>query len=492
MATLFNTKISQTYPGLLKTIDNTAISASLKELTDGSGNQSGLFLNNAGDFKVTAILEWGSLKDTGTGVTITQFVTQANGIANFDNDTTIPTSAAVKDYVDTKFSQTDTLTEVLGFGNTTSGKDIVVSANDDITFTDSSKILMGASSDLQIYHDGSNSFIRDTGTGDLKIQSNRLWIQSSTGEALGRFTENGSAELYYDNVLRLSTTNTGAEVTGNLVVTGTITGSGGSFLPLAGGTMTGNIVLNDNVKSIYGTSSDGLEIYHDGTHSYIEDSGTGDLRIKSNSSIALLSNTNEDMIFAVPDSFVKLYFNGIERLATSSTGVSIAGTLSTTSNVTVGANATFVDNGKAIFGAGSDLQIYHDGSTSYIKDTGSGGLRIATNQFRVYNAAVDNLIINAIEDGAVELYFNDSKKLETVTAGAKVTGNLEVTGSITGSGGSFLPLAGGTMTGNTIHNDNVKSIYGTSSDFSIYHDGSNSYIQDTSGTGDLILDTNGF
>ena len=100
MATLFNTKISATYPALLKTVDNLALTAALKELTDGSGNQSGLYLNTAGDFKVTAILEWGSLKDTATGVVITQFVTAADGIQNFDNDTTIPTSAAVKLYVD--------------------------------------------------------------------------------------------------------------------------------------------------------------------------------------------------------------------------------------------------------------------------------------------------------------------------------------------------------------------------------------------------------
>ena len=169
MATLFNTKISQTYQGLLKTIDNAALTTTLRELTDGLGNQSGLYLNKSGDFKVTAILEWGSLKDTGTGVTITQFVTAANGIQNFNNDTTVPTSAAVKLYVDTKFSQTDTLQEVLTFGNTTSGRDIAVSANDDITFTDSSKILMGAGSDLQIYHDGNNSYINEVGTGDLVL-----------------------------------------------------------------------------------------------------------------------------------------------------------------------------------------------------------------------------------------------------------------------------------------------------------------------------------
>jgi hypothetical protein len=67
--------------------------------------------------------------------------------------------------------------------------------------------------------------------------------------------------------------------------------------------------------------------------------------------------------------------------------------------------------------------------------------------------------------------------------------NVQITPAnfVTGGGtGVFLPLAGGTMTGNTIHNDNVKSIYGTSSDLEIYHDGSNSRIVDN-GTGELRL-----
>ena len=205
MATLFNTKISQTYEGLLKTIDNAAISATLRELTDGSGNQSGLYLNTAGDFKVSAILEWGSLKDTGTGVTITRFVTSTDGLENFDNNTSLPTSAAVKLYVDTKFSQTDTLTEVLGFGNTTSGKDIAVSAGDDITLTTTSKIIMGtsgAAGNFQIYNDGSNSYISENGAGDLRISTNaaQVAIQNSLSEDMGRFIVNNAVILYYDNV----------------------------------------------------------------------------------------------------------------------------------------------------------------------------------------------------------------------------------------------------------------------------------------------------
>ena len=374
MATLFNTKISQTYEGLLKTIDNAAITATLKELTDGSGNQSGLYLNTAGDFKVSAILEWGSLKDTGTGVTITRFVTSTDGIENFDNNTSLPTSAAVKLYVDTKFSQTDTLTEVLSFGNVTSGFDIAVSAGDDITFTDTSKILMGAGSDLQIYHDGSNSYINEAGTGFLKIWTNDLEIQSNSGtETLATFSTNGAVSLYYDDVKRFETLTDGSKVTGNLVVTGTITGSGGSFLPLAGGTMTGNTLHGDSIKSLYGTGND-LEVYHDGTHAVIN-STTGNTYLSSASSLFLRTNGTETAIKASQDSSVELYYDNAKKLETTSTGVAVTGQAVVSNGIDVnGGSVDLIDNVRLRLGTASDLQIYHDGSNSFISDLGTGSL----------------------------------------------------------------------------------------------------------------------
>ena len=102
---------------------------------------------------------------------------------------------------------------------------------------------------------------------------------------------------------------TGASVTGNLVVSGTITGSGGSFLPLAGGTMTGNIVFNDNVKSIYGTSSDGLEIYHNG-NSFIDESGTGDLYLRSSDNMYFQTyGSGKAWITLTENAGVDLFFN---------------------------------------------------------------------------------------------------------------------------------------------------------------------------------------
>ena len=99
MATLNNKKIKDTFKGLLKTLDNAEITGQV-EITDGDGNQTGVFINTDGSIKVTGTAEFGSLKDTGEDITITKFVDEADGISNNDDDSSIPTSGAVKDYVD--------------------------------------------------------------------------------------------------------------------------------------------------------------------------------------------------------------------------------------------------------------------------------------------------------------------------------------------------------------------------------------------------------
>jgi len=90
------------------------------------------------------------------------------------------------------------------------------SSVDSLLFTDSAKILMGASSDLSLYHDGSNSYLQDGGTGYLVITSNGpgVRINSDTGEVMADFTPNGAATLYHNNAAKLATTATGAAITG--------------------------------------------------------------------------------------------------------------------------------------------------------------------------------------------------------------------------------------------------------------------------------------
>ena len=219
----------------------------------------------------------------------------------------------------------------------------------------------------------------------------------------------------------------GSDATSKTYVDNAIAGAGsGTFLPLAGGTMTGNIVLNDNVKSIYGTANDGLEIYHDGSNSYIDDTGTGDLTIRASNDLRLQAASTEAYLTCNENGSVQVYYNNNLKFQTASSGATVTGALSTTTNVTVGANATFVDNGKAIFGAGSDLEIYHDGSNSYIDETGTGSLYIkSAGAIRLQSDTGENMIY-AVNDGAVNLYHNGVKKFETTTTGVTVAGSRSI------------------------------------------------------------------
>jgi hypothetical protein len=98
------------------------------------------------------------------------------------------------------------------------------------------------------------------------------------------------------------------------------------------------------------------------------------------------------------------------------------------------------DNTKAVFGNGDDLEIYHDGSHSYIKDTGTGNLVLATSRLSINNAASNEEMISAIQNGAVELFYANSKKLETTSTGVTVTGGVVATSTIQVSRSSASPL----------------------------------------------------
>ena len=91
----------------------------------------------------------------------------------------------------------------------------------------------------------------------------------------------------------------------------------------------------------------------------------------------------------------------------------------------------FADNAKAFFGAGSDLQIYHDGSNSYIQDQATGDLIIKGLNLRLRNGNNEDYI-SCIGDGAVTLYHNDVAKLATTSTGVSVTGNVVVSGTVDG------------------------------------------------------------
>jgi len=99
----------------------------------------------------------------------------------------------------------------------------------------------------------------------------------------------------------------------------------------------------------------------------------------------------------------------------------------------------FNDNVKARFGTGNDLQIYHEG-TNTILNNSTGDLRIESDRIELNNQASTKFYLTCTADAAVELYHNNSKKLETTSNGVTVTGTVAAT-SYTGDGSSLTGVA---------------------------------------------------
>jgi cytoskeletal protein CcmA (bactofilin family) len=94
-----------------------------------------------------------------------------------------------------------------------------ITAGGNVSLPDSSsasdgRVRFGAGNDLQIYHDGSNSYINESGLGVLKISSNRVEILSGSGESCAKFQGDAGAEIYYDNSKRIETTADGVDILG--------------------------------------------------------------------------------------------------------------------------------------------------------------------------------------------------------------------------------------------------------------------------------------
>ena len=335
---------------------------------------------------------------------------------------------------------------------------------------DNQFIRLGDSADLQLFHNGSNSFIDDTGTGNLVVRSSTIAFENAPGggEVLAKFIGDGATELYFDNEKKLHTTAGGVVVTGDFATTG------------SGGTITANEnikISNDTGKLLLGSSND-LQIYHNGTNSYI-DNNTGALVIDvegntqfETNSFFVLTNDNENAIRAFANGAVELYYDNSKKLATDAAGITVTGNIYTDGNVNLTA-----DNKKVRFGAGEDLQIYHDGTNDRIDSSGSFLILEAHNHvFR--NPAGNEDYAKFLGNGAVELYFNNSKKLETTSTGVEVDGQLEIDGSV---GETILKSSGAEIEFTRAASSNITCSHASGS-LKIITGGSDSMLIDSSGS----------
>ena len=222
--------------------------------------------------------------------------------------------------------------------------------------------------------------------------------------------------------------------------------------------------LNDNIKIRLGTGND-LSIYHDGSHSIIEDTGTGNLFLRSDSVVSIRGTTialknaanTETLLQCVENGAVDLYYNNSKKLETNSTGAKVYGALLVDSVLDIsppGNNAVLIknpangiigfgannqtnqviittdghlgitaDSKELRLGASEDLKLFHDGTHSRITNS-TGFLALQSDSFRLYNAAGSENMIDGTANGSVNLYYDNSKKFETMSTGARIQGGL--------------------------------------------------------------------
>ncbi len=183
------------------------------------------------------------------------------------------------------------------------------------------------------------------------------------------------------------------------------------------GTLT---ALNvDDITIDGSTISDGADLTLDVGGDIILDAAGSDIRLKkAGTQFGQLYNSSNDFSVAasIQDQDVKIVGNdGGSVITAARFDMSDAGTAIFNHDITL------PDNGKAIFGAGSDLQLYHDGTNSYITN-GTGILLQRADDIRLQNAGGSEVMIDAAANGAVNLYYDNAKKLETTSTGATTTG----------------------------------------------------------------------
>ena len=293
-----------------------------------------------------------------------------------------------------------------------------------LRFADNKKATFGNSDDLEIYH-STNNIIQSNGlllissdnTNNVKIMT------KNQGQNSARFIPDGAAELYHSGSKKFETNSIGVDITGTCTDDGARHDGDVYFI---GGTSGRNAVWDmsdnalefaDNAIAKFG-SSDDLEIFHDGgTLSYIRNN-TGKLVLRSDTfQFGTQDGTHRYIDIPTDEQGVSLFYDNNAKLETKGYGIDITGGFITTGGSIV------QDGGNIKFGTGSDLQIFHDNSNNINV--------IQCHNGRTLHIDKDNGAENMakfIPDGAVELYHNNVKKIETTTDGVTVTGAVRATG----------------------------------------------------------------
>ena len=295
----------------------------------------------------------------------------------------------------------------IGFAGTTDHAGVALGATvgfgTSAFFQDGAAIYMGDDSDLKIFHDSSNSFIQDLGTGNLYVDSNSLQIRNATGtETQATFTENGAVNLFYDNGNVVQTTPQGINVSGvttsnrlNISGVSTFTSIGSNLIP-----------DTDGSRNIGAAGSEWQDLHID---------GTANIDTLAADTAAIADLTDNRIVIA--GSGGELEDSG--NLTFDGSTLAVTGDQTVSSSITVSTGATISANGNAGFAGIVTAKGVIDAN---------GGINAASAKIE---DLTDNRVVIAGTGGELE----DSGNLTFDGSTLAVTGDETVSGKISiGSG----------------------------------------------------------
>ena len=334
------------------------------------------------------------------------------------------------------------------------GEDISVSGSvtSNLQFDDNIKAQFGNNSDLQIYSDDTHSYIQESSTQGLRITSdNAVAIRKHDDENIALFNVDGAVRLYHDSFEKFSTSSTGINVTGNAVLTGELRGPASFVIdPAAVGDNTGGVVIKGDL-TVEGTTTTVNSTTLDVADKNITLSvGSPNSAGSDGAGITVDNGSDTDAEIKYSGTNDAWEFNKDVGIGTNNPGSPLQVESATdylanfkSSDTTAGVKFTDSQSQSRILTANGHLVLVADANNA----VGSSSVR--------FN--LDTTSIAAVDSGMILTNTGLGIGVASPSEALDVSGNIQATGTITGSDFSGITM-GGSLSGS---HDDAKVQYGT-------------------------------